>query len=62
MITVVLSLFSALAYGASDFIGGLVSRRASVWSVAVVVQLSSALFALAASLVIGGDPTPADLA
>jgi drug/metabolite transporter (DMT)-like permease len=59
--TVVLALVSALAYGSSDFIGGLVSRRTSAWSVAVVVQLSSALTALAAALVLGGDPAPGDL-
>jgi uncharacterized membrane protein len=59
--TVLLALASAVAYGSSDFIGGLVSRRASAWSVAVVVQLSSALTALAAALVLGGAPGTADL-
>lgn len=39
---ILLALVSALAYGLSDFVGGLVSRRASAWSVAVVVQVSSA--------------------
>jgi drug/metabolite transporter (DMT)-like permease len=59
--TVVLALVSALAYGSSDFIGGLVSRRSSAWSVAVVVQLSSAVTALVAALALGGDPEPPDL-
>ena len=45
VITVVLALAAAVAYGSSDFIGGLVSRRGSAWSVAVVVQLSSAVVA-----------------
>lgn len=62
MTTVLLALTSAVAYGSSDFIGGLVSRRASAWSVAVVVQLSSALTALAVAVVLGGDPDGADLA
>ena len=33
---ILLALVSALAYGLSDFIGGLVARRTSAWSVAVV--------------------------
>jgi drug/metabolite transporter (DMT)-like permease len=59
--TVLLALASAVAYGSSDFIGGLVSRRQSAWSVAVVVQVSSAVTALALALVLGGDPGPTDL-
>lgn len=62
MITVVLALAAAVAYGSSDFIGGLVSRRGSAWSVAVVVQLSSAVVAVVAALFLGGDPTGSDLA
>lgn len=62
MITVVLALAAAVAYGSSDFIGGLVSRRGSAWSVAVVVQLSSAVVATVAALLLGGDPTGSDLA
>ena len=62
MTTVLLALAAALAYGSSDFIGGLVSRRGSAWSVAVVVQLASAVVATAAALVLGGSPSAADLA
>lgn len=62
MTTVLLALAAALAYGSSDFIGGLVSRRGSAWSVAVVVQLSSALVATVAALVLGGAPSASDLA
>ncbi|QIK66777.1 EamA family transporter [Nocardioides sp. HDW12B] len=61
MTTVLLALAAALAYGSSDFIGGLVSRRGSAWSVAVVVQLSSAVVATVAALVLGGAPSAADL-
>lgn len=62
MITVVLALGAALAYGSSDFIGGLVSRRGSAWSVAVVVQASSAATALLVAPFVGGIPSGADLA
>ena len=62
MISVVLALAAAVAYGSSDFIGGLVSRRGSAWSVAVVVQLSSAVVATVAALFLGGDPSGSDLA
>lgn len=59
---VLLALVSAFAYGLSDFIGGLVSRRASVWSVAVVVQASSAVATALVSVLVGGSVAPADLA
>ena len=57
---IVLALISALAYGISDFLGGLFARRVSAWQVAVVGQSSSAFFALLAGLVIGGEPTTSD--
>jgi drug/metabolite transporter (DMT)-like permease len=59
---VLLALGSALAYGLSDFLGGLVSRRTSAWSVALVAQSSSAVCALVAALFIGGDPRPVHFA
>lgn len=59
---VVLALASALVYGTSDFLGGLASRRASVFGVVLVSQLVG----LAALLVLlpwlGGSARPADLA
>jgi uncharacterized membrane protein len=58
---IVLALVSAVAYGLSDFLGGLVSRRTSAWSVAVVGQASSALCVAAAALFVPGDPTRTDL-
>jgi drug/metabolite transporter (DMT)-like permease len=60
-VTVILALGSALAYGLSDFLGGLFSRHSSVWPVAVVVQTSGAVFVLAASLLFAGDPTATHL-
>lgn len=59
-VAVVLSLLSALAYGTSDFLGGLFARRSSAWQVAVVGQSSSALCAFLGGLVLGGTPTATD--
>ncbi|TFV50331.1 DMT family transporter [Blastococcus sp. TF02A_35] len=58
---VVLALASAVVYGASDFLGGLASRRASVFAVVALSQLAG----LAALLVLlpwlGGPVTAADV-
>lgn len=54
--TVVLALGSAIMYGLSDFVGGLLSRRTSVWQVAVVVQTSATVSVLLAALLFAGDP------
>lgn len=59
---VVLALASALSYGLSDFVGGLVSRRTSPWAVAVLGQAASAVCVLVLALVLGGDPVAADWA
>jgi len=60
-VAVVLALCSAVVYGASDFLGGLASRRAPVFGVVALSQLAGlvALFALLPWL--GGPVTPADL-
>ena len=58
---VLLALLAAVAYGLSDFLGGLVSRRTSAWSVAVVGQASSAICVAVAALLLPGDPTRTDL-
>jgi drug/metabolite transporter (DMT)-like permease len=57
---VLLALVSAVAYGSSDFLGGLVSRSASAWRVAVVVQTACAASTAAVALVVSGSPSPAD--
>lgn len=62
MLTVTLALGSALLYGLSDFIGGFLSRRASVWSVAIVTQVAASVAVGAATVVVGGAPTSTDLA
>ena len=48
---VVLSLCSAVAYGLSDFLGGLFARRANVWAVSAASQGTAAM--LTALLVAG---------
>jgi len=58
---ILLSLAAALAYGLSDFIGGLASRRTSAWPVAFVGTLAAFAGALVLALVTEGAPTRADL-
>ena len=48
-LAVLLSLCSAVAYGLSDFLGGLLAKRVSVWAVAATSQSAAAV--LTASLV-----------
>ncbi|HEY6935411.1 MAG TPA: EamA family transporter [Marmoricola sp.] len=57
MVAILLALLSAASYGVSDFIGGLVSRRVSAWSVAVVGQVSATLCTALAAVVLGGTPS-----
>lgn len=59
---VLLALAAALAYGLSDFIGGLASRRTSAWPVAFVAAVGSLLGAVALALAVPGDATRTDLA
>jgi drug/metabolite transporter (DMT)-like permease len=61
-VAIALALFSAFAYGLSDFVGGLVSRRVSPWPVAVVGQLSATLCTAAVAALVAGSPTGPDLA
>jgi drug/metabolite transporter (DMT)-like permease len=61
-VAVVLALASAVVYGASDFLGGLSSRRASVFGVVVVSQAVGLLALLVLLPWLGGPVQPADLA
>jgi uncharacterized membrane protein len=61
-VAIVLALVSALGYGLSDFVGGLVSRRVSAWPVAVVGQLSSTVCTALVALQVPGSPEPRDYA
>jgi uncharacterized membrane protein len=60
VLTITLALAAAAMYGLSDFFGGLVSRRASVWQVATVTQIAAIVLVGTAALVIGGSPTTAE--
>jgi drug/metabolite transporter (DMT)-like permease len=61
-IGIAVALAAALAYGTSDFIGGLGSRRHSLWQIVVVGQSAGALAMLVAGLIVPGDPAPRDFA
>jgi len=56
-----LSLCSAVAYGLSDFIGGVVTRRSSVWPVAATSQATAAVLAMGLAATNPGDPGLGDL-
>lgn len=58
---VLLSLVAALAYGLSDFVGGVASRRTSAWPVAFVGSLAAFVGAVVMALATDGDPTGAHL-
>jgi drug/metabolite transporter (DMT)-like permease len=62
MITVVLALGAAIAYGLSDFLGGVISRRTSVWPVALTACAGGAAGTLVLALTVPGNPTGSDIA
>ncbi|HYJ66961.1 MAG TPA: EamA family transporter [Nocardioidaceae bacterium] len=59
---VVFALAASLAYGFSDFVGGIVSRRAAAWSVAVTAQFVAFIGVGSVAVFVGGSPTAGDLA
>ncbi|MFC4784724.1 EamA family transporter [Nocardioides sp. MAHUQ-72] len=59
---ILLSLLAAVAYGLSDFVGGVTSKRVSPWTVALVAQLGGAALVLLLTLATPGSATGADLA
>jgi uncharacterized membrane protein len=60
--TVVFALFSAVLYGVSDFVGGLASRRSSVWPVGLLACVGAFVGSVLIALAEPGDPTRSDLA
>ena len=58
---VLLALAAALAYGVSDFVGGVASRRTSAWPVAVTGGVGGLLGACALALAFPGSPAASDL-
>ena len=61
MLAVLLALGSAFAYGSSDFLAGLWSRRMSYALAGAVSQVTAALVSVIVSVVIGGRPSGAAL-
>jgi drug/metabolite transporter (DMT)-like permease len=59
---VLLALGAALAYGLSDFVGGVASRRTSVWPVAFTACLGATLGTVVLAAFVPGDPTAAHFA
>lgn len=57
MVSIALALACALAYGAADFLGGLASRRASIFGVIVVSQGAGMVALLAVLPWVGGWPS-----
>lgn len=62
MIAVALALLGAVSYGVSDFIGGLASRRTSVWPVAFLACAGAFLCALLLAAAVPGNPRAEDFA
>jgi drug/metabolite transporter (DMT)-like permease len=61
-VAVVLALASAVVYGAADFLGGVASRRASVFGVVALSQVAGLVALLALLPWLGGPVEAADLA
>jgi drug/metabolite transporter (DMT)-like permease len=62
VIAVLLALGGAVAYGMSDFLGGLVSRRTTPWPVAFLACAGALLGSLVLALARPGDPEPVHFA
>ena len=60
MLGIGLGLLSSVAWGVSDFLGGLQSRRVSALTVLLVTQPVGLVLALAVALTVGGDPLSGD--
>lgn len=61
MVVLLLGLGAALAYGISDFVAGIATRRGSPWAVAAVSQAVAALVIGGAALLAPGAPRAPDL-
>lgn len=54
-VVILLSLCSAVAYGLSDFVGGVLTRRANAWAVAATSQATGAVLAVGFATARVGD-------
>lgn len=59
---ILVALSAALAYGASDFVGGVGARRHSSWQIVLVGQAAGALAMLVAGVTFSGHPAAPDFA
>jgi drug/metabolite transporter (DMT)-like permease len=62
MAAILLALFSAAAYGLSDFLGGFLSRKGAAWPVAVAGQLSAAFCTSLVACLVPGHPNASNFA
>jgi len=60
-VVLILSLCSAVAYGISDFIGGLATRRAGVWAVAATGQATATVLTVALAALRPWQMSPSDV-
>lgn len=60
--TVVFALAASLAYGLSDFVGGIISRRVSAWAVAAIGTGVATASTLVVAVAVGGSPSLGHLA
>jgi drug/metabolite transporter (DMT)-like permease len=60
MVPIAFALSSALFYGVSDFVGGILSKSRSVWMVAICSQLTAGLATALVALFVPARPTGAD--
>lgn len=58
--SILLALGCAVTYGLSDFVGGLMARRTSLWAVAVAAQTMAALVTTGLGFAYAGDPVGSD--
>lgn len=59
-VAIALSLLSAVAYGVSDFLGGIFTRTSSPWRIATAGQASSTLCVVLLAPFFAGSPTTRD--
>lgn len=62
MTAVLLALLGAASYGVSDFLGGIVGKRADAWSVAAAGALGGAASVTVCALLAPGSPSGGDFA
>jgi drug/metabolite transporter (DMT)-like permease len=59
-VAIVLALLSALAYGISDFLGGIFAKRSGAWQIGVVGLSSSTVSNVLVALFVDGSPVRSD--